>query len=206
MQSYCNLQSVSRTLAAQIWSGIKNDEQARAIIHSPKQITYHSPKDAQTKPDKISVFLYNITEMSSMSNQPQTQNPQKPRTLLYLNLHYLITPMTQNAEDDQILLGKILQVFSQTPVIRGSQLQGSLKESGDDLRVALDALAVDDLNQIWAMLQAPFKLCVSYNVYPVRIDSSVKLERKPVIEKTKLTVEKQQKKTPLREKLNTKIR
>jgi hypothetical protein len=204
VHSYCNLSSVSRTLAAQIWSGIKNDEQARAIIHSPKQIMLHSPTDAQTKPAKISVFLYNVTEISSMRNQPQPQNPEKPRTLMYLNLHYLITPLTKSAEDDQILLGKILQVFSQTPVIRGSQLQGSLKESGDDLRVALDAPAVDDLNKIWTMLQAPYKLCVSYNVYPVRIESPIKLERKPIIEKTKLTVERQQKRTPLREKLNTK--
>ena len=199
--SYCNLSSVSKTLAAQIWNGIKSDEQARVILRSPKQITHLSPKDVQTKPAKISVFLYNVTELSSMRNQPQTQSPEKPRTLLCLNLHFLITPLTRNAEDDQILLGKILQVFSQTPVLRGPQLQGSLKEDGDDLRIALDALAVDDLNKIWTMLQAPCKLCLSYNVYPVRIKSTIKLKRKPVLEKTKFTVEKQQKKVPLREKL-----
>jgi hypothetical protein len=204
VDSTCNLSSVSRTLAAQIWSGIKNDEQARAIIHSPKQITFHPPSNTQAKFAKISVFLYSVTELSSMRNQPQTQNPQKPRTLLYLNLHYLITPLTQNAEDDQILLGKILQVFSENPVLRGSQLQGTLRESGEDLRVALDALTVEDLNKIWSMLWAPFKLCVSYNVYPVRIDSAIKLEKKPIAEKTRLTVEKQ-KKTQLREKPNTKI-
>jgi hypothetical protein len=204
VRSYCNLSSVSRTLATQIWKGIKDDEQVRAIIHSPKQITHLSPKNAKTKPAKISVFLYNVTELSSMRNQPQTQNPEKPRTLLYLNLHYLITPLTLNAEDDQIVLGKILQIFSEKPVLRGTELQGSLKESRDDLRVTLEALAVDDLNRLWRMLSTPYKLCVSYNVYPVQIEACVNLERKPAIKNTKFTVEKQQKKTPPQEKLEHK--
>ncbi|MBE3115677.1 DUF4255 domain-containing protein [Candidatus Bathyarchaeota archaeon] len=191
MSSYNNLNSVSKTLAGRIWNGIKGDKQIKTIINSEKQIIHLSPKDAQTESAQVSVFLYNITELSSMRNQPQT-TPNSSKPPLYLNLRYLITPLTLNIENDQIvLLGKIMQLFSETPVLRGSDLQGSLSETGDDLRITLDALAADDLNKLWTMFSTPYKLCVSYTVYPVRIESSVKSERKTVIiKKPNLTIAK----------------
>ena len=190
MSSYNNLNSVSKTLASRIWNGIKDDKQIKTIINSEKQIIHLSPKDAQTESAQVSVFLYNITELSSMRNQPQT-TPNSSKPSLYLNLRYLITPLTLNVENDQIVLGKIMQLFSETPVLRGSDLQGSLSETGDDLRITLDALAADDLNKLWTMFSTPYKLCVSYTVYPVRIESSIKSERKPVIiKKPNLTIAK----------------
>jgi len=181
--SYTNLSSASKTLASRIWVGIKDDKQLSKIIRSPEQISFLSPQDAQTKSAQISVFLYNVTELTSMRNQPQPQSPGDPRTLLYLSLRYLITPLTKNVEDDQIILGKIMQLFAETPVLRGSSLQGSLKEAGDDLRIMLDELSVDDLNKLWAMLLAPYKFCVSYTVHPVRIES-VKPEKSRIITKS----------------------
>lgn len=178
MSSYNNLNSVSKTLATHIWNGIKDDPQTKAIIQSPRQISYLSPKETQTESAQISVFLYNVTELSSMRNQPQTT--QNPHTLLYLNLHYLITPLTQNAENDQIILGKIMQLFAETPILRGSSLQGSLLESGDEFKIILDSLGADDLNKLWTMFQTPYKLCISYSVFPVRIESSTKIQEKPV--------------------------
>jgi hypothetical protein len=179
VSSYNNLNSVSKTLTTHIWNGIKDDPQIKTIIQNPRQISHLLPKEAQTESNQISVFLYNVTELPSVRNQPQTT--QNPPTLLYLNLHYLITPLTQNAENDQIVLGKIMQLFSETPVLRGSDLQGSLRESGDELKIILDALTADDLNKLWNMFQTPYKLCISYSVFPVRIESSTKIEEKPVI-------------------------
>ena len=179
--SYNNLNNVSKTLATHIWNCIKDDPQTKAIIQNPRQINHRSPKEPQTESTQISVFLYNVTELPSMRNQPQiTQNPP---TLLYLNLRYLITPLTQNAENDQTILGKIMQLFSETPILRGSDLHGSLHESGDELKISLDALAADELNKLWTMFQTPYKLCISYSVFPVRIESSTKLEKPVIIKK-----------------------
>jgi hypothetical protein len=179
VSSYNNLNNVSKTLALHIWNGIKDDPQINAIVRNPRQISHLSPKDAQTESNQISVFLYNVNELPSMRNQPQTT--QNPPTLLYLNLNYLVTPLTQNAENDQIVLGKIMQLFSETPILRGSDLKGSLQGSGDELKITKDALEIDDLNKLWTMLQTPYKLCASYSVFPVRIDSSIKKEKKPII-------------------------
>lgn len=87
MSSYNNLNSVSKTLANRIWNGIKDDKQIKTIINSEKQIIHLSPKDAQTESAQVSVFLYNITELSSMRNQPQTTpNPSKPPPVPELTL------------------------------------------------------------------------------------------------------------------------
>ena len=223
MSSYNNLSSVTKTLAARIWNGIKNDKQLSAIIKNPEQISFLSPKDAQLKDAKnkdkdekakeekakdekdkdpktndpqaqLSVYLYNVTEFTNMRNQPQ--DPQKPPTLLHLKLHYLITPLTENAGEYQVVLGKIMQIFAETPVLRGPDLQGSLKENAEDLRITLDALEVEDLNKLWTMLAAPYRLCASYTVHPVRIDSSLKPaepskpERKPAVKKDTLQTTK----------------
>ncbi len=178
MSSYNNLNSVSKTLATHIWNGIKDDPQITAIIRNQRQISHQSPKEVQAESTQISVFLYNVTELSSMRNQPQTQNPP---TLLHLKLNYLITPLTQKAETDQIILGKIMQLLAETPILRESDLQGSLVGSGEELKITLDTLSIDDLNKIWNMLQTPFKLCLSYSVFPVRIESPTKKEEKPTI-------------------------
>jgi hypothetical protein len=181
--SFNNLNAASRTLATRIWAGIKDDKRVSEIIQSPEQISFLSPKDAaELKPPQISVYLYNFTELTSMRNQPTpTQNPSKPS--LFLNLRYLITPLTQNIETNQMLLGKILQVFYDTPILRGSDLQGSLSESGEDLKIMLDTLSMDELSKLWAMISAPYRLSVGYTVYPVKIDPSVtvKPDSKPVI-------------------------
>jgi len=160
---------------------MKDDPQIKAIIQNPRQINHRSPKEAQNESTQISIFLYNVTELPSMRNLQQTA--QNPPTLLYLNLRYLITPLTQNAENDQIILGKIMQLLSETPILRGSDLQGSLRESGDELKIILDPLTADDLNKLWTMFQMPYKLCISYSVFPVRIDSSSKIEKPVIIKK-----------------------
>ncbi len=216
MSSYNNLSSVSKTLANRIWNGIKDDKQLNAIIKNPEQISFLSPNDTKPKEAKskdtkdkdnkdkdpktkdaqaqVSVFLYNVTELANMRNQPQ--DPTKPPTLLHLNLHYIITPLTESAEEDQIVLGKIMQLFAETPVLRGKDLQGSLKENGEDLRITLDTLEVDDLNKIWTMLATPYRLCASYTIHPVRIESTLKPAepskpgRTPIIKKDKLQTTK----------------
>lgn len=187
--SYSNLESVSKTLANKIWQGIKDDEQIKQIIHDPCQISLLAPKDAQSKLAQISVFLYNVAELSSMRNQPP-QNKQEPPTLLYLNLRYLITPLTQNIENGQIVLGKIMQMFAQTPILRGSDFQGSLSESGEELKITLDTLAIDDLNKLWTMLGTPYKLCIGYSVFPVTIQADKPIQTKPVIIKKQLQTKK----------------
>jgi hypothetical protein len=189
-----NLSSVTQTLANRIWTGIKEDKQLRKIIRSEEQISFLAPNDAQ-KSAQVSIFLYSVTEYASMRNQPQPQNTEEPRTLLYLNLRYLITPLTQNPLMDQVVLGKIMQLFAEGPVLRGDDLQGNLKESKEELRLIFDSQSMDEANKLWTALSAPYKLSVSYSVYPVQIKAENKPQADlPVIKKPITTSKKEIKK------------
>ncbi len=178
--SYNNLSSVTQTLANKIWTGIKEDKQLQKIIRNEEQISFLAPNDAQ-KSTQISIFLYSVAEYTSMRNQPQPQNPEEPKTLLYLNLHYLITPLTQNPLMDQVVLGKIMQLFAEKPVLRGDDLKGNLKDSKEELRVILDAQSMDDVNKLWTTLSAPYKLSVSYSVYPVQVKAENKTQPELIV-------------------------
>jgi hypothetical protein len=176
--------NVGKTLISLLWNSIKDDSRVNGIITSDKQISLSSPKDVveSNASEKLSMFLYYVTEFSSMKNVPLNgSNKQYPP--LYLTLHYLIVPYTQNVESDQILLGKIMQVFVDNPVLRGSILQGSLADNGADLRVVMDSLSVDDLNKLWTVLSTPYKLAVSYSVSPVKIEPTREEEETRVLEK-----------------------
>jgi hypothetical protein len=179
VSSYYNLNSVSRTLASRIWNGIKDDPHLRTIILSEGQIVHHLPKEAPDGQAQISIYLYNVSEMASMRNQPPTATT--PPTLLYLNLRYLITPQTFNAENDMVLFGKIMQLFAETPVLRGADLQGSLSEAGEDLRIVLEPLAAEDLAKLWEAFQAPYRLGIGYSVFPIRIEAQTAPQRRPII-------------------------
>jgi hypothetical protein len=102
----------------------------------------------------------------------------------------------QNSIEDQRILGKIMQLFAQTPVLRGHILHEHIRKDGYEIRVLLEALAVEDLNRLWTTIQTPFKFCVSYSVFPIQIDAPTKRVNETVLVKPTLKPEKQGK-TPL---------
>jgi hypothetical protein len=172
--SYNNLSSVSKTLANLIWNGIKDDKQLNQIIKNIEQISYSAPNDSD-KTAQLSIYLYDPTELPAMRNTPQAGN--EPQTLLYLKLHYLITPLTRNPVTDQVILGKVMQLLANKPILRESDLLDSLAKTQSELRIILEAPSAEDQNRLWCMLQIPYKLSVSYGVYPVQIkaDSNQKV-------------------------------
>lgn len=166
--SHNNLSSTSKTLANIIWTAIKDDKALNQIIKNPEQISYAAPAEAD-KNAQLSIFLYDLTELPAMRNQPPISS--QPQTLLYLKLRYLITPLTRNPLTDQALLGKIIRVLAEKPILRGSNLKESLADSQSELRIILEPLSVEVQSRIWIMLQTPYKLSVSYSVYPVEIEA-----------------------------------
>ncbi len=186
-----SINSVTQTITRRIWNAVKDDKELKKVIRSEEQISTQAPSDE--KAAQLSIYLYNITEYTNMRNQPQ--NPQQPRTLLYLNLRYLITPLTRNSETDQLVLGKILQFMAEKPILRGTDLQGSLSGSGEELKITLDAASVDEQNKLWTMLSTPYKLSVSYSIYPVQIKSETMPEtQKPAAKKPIAVLKREPKK------------
>lgn len=183
MSDYNAIADVGNTLRKLLWDRIKEDSQTRSIIISEAQITLSSPEEIESD-KKLSLFLYRVVENEYLKNEemPSVNATKLNYPPLPLSLFYLVTAHTGNVENDHILLGKVMQVFYDHAILRGSALQGSLM--GEELRMILHPLSIDDLNKIWnAIAQSkPYKLSLCYEVTPVRIDSLREREVKRVIE------------------------
>lgn len=175
MSDYNAILNVGKTLIRLLWENISIDIQTKSIINSDHQMTLSSPEEV-TDEFKLSLFLYQITEDPFYKNQP-------PKALgsdgflgrsIYLNLFYMITPNTKDGEKDQILLGKVVQIFNDNPVLKGPVLQAPLPEDGEDIKVIFNPLSLDDVNKVWTVISKsePYRYSLYYEVTPVRIDST----------------------------------
>lgn len=186
MSDYTAIADVGKTLKKLLWDHLKEDNIIRSMIASEDQITLSSPEDIE--PDKkLSLFLYQVTENAYLkNNEMQIVNPTKQKyPPLSLNLFYLVTPHIQNRENDHIILGKVMQIFHDNSILRGSVLQGSLVGGREELRLMLSPLSVEDLDKLWNVVfkSKPYKLSVCYEVTPVQIESLREREVKRITER-----------------------
>lgn len=184
MSDYSVLSAVSSSLQNILTINITNS--LATPLNVPVQL--FSPPDMTTSGTipGISLWLYKVSRMAEMLNEPperKSQN-QTARTSLPVLLHYLVTPMSTNPLTCQTLLGRVLQVFNDHSILRGADLQGSLQNSTEQLRVNLEALTVEELSLVWEALGEPYQLSVTYLVQVARIDSDLELVKSsPVLEK-----------------------
>jgi hypothetical protein len=93
-----------------------------------------------------------------------------------VRLHYLVTPVFEGLqglpapEFEHALLGKVLQLFHEEPVLRGPDLRGGLANRDLALAVQLETLSVDEITRIWDALEGGYRLGLSYEVGVVPVD------------------------------------
>jgi len=140
------------------------------IIDPLNDITLSSPDTG-----KLSLFLYQIVENIHSKNQniliDNDSNIKHPP--LSLSLFYLITAHTGDNSDNNnhLLMGKVLQIIHDNAILRAPLIPDSL--NGDELRLILNPLSIDDLNKIWTIISEsnPYKISISLEVTPVKIES-----------------------------------
>ncbi|MGP8175875.1 MAG: DUF4255 domain-containing protein [Terracidiphilus sp.] len=174
MSDYTVISAVGQTLRALLTSNITQSTDAQ-IKNIPIELL--SPREMQDKNDSlgVSVWLYRVTRMGEMLNEPpvRVSATQIARTPLPLLLYYLVTPVASDPMTRHALLGKVLQVMYDHSILRGADLQGTLQGTDEQLRVVLEALSLEDLSLVWDALSEPYQLSVSYAVQAVNIDSSM---------------------------------
>jgi hypothetical protein len=185
MSDYPVISAVSQTLKSLLTANITQSTDSQ-IKNVPIELL--SPRELQDKNESlaVSVWLYRVARMSDMLNEP----PQRvapnliAATPLPLLLHYLVTPISGDALTRHALMGKVLQVLNDHSIVRGADLQGILQGATDQLRVALEALSLEDLSLVWDALSEPYQLSVSYVVQTVSIDSALEpVNTTPVLQK-----------------------
>jgi hypothetical protein len=182
MSDYTVISAVGQTLRQLLTANITNssDTQIKGV-----PIELLSPPEMEEAGDKtgVSVWLYRVTRMGDMLNEPpiRVSPTQITRTPLPLLLYYLVTPVASDAVTRHTLLGKVMQVLYDHSILRGADLQGTLQGTDEQLRIVLEALSLEDLSLVWDALSEPYQLSVSYVVQVVNIDSSIEPVMTPAV-------------------------
>lgn len=177
MSAYTVLGAINETLRALLWSTMQHDSRITGVIATEQQISFEPPfravVDAEPNQNQLWLYLYRVVENGDLKNQRlelrdlnQLQYPP-----LALNLFYLVAPITSSVDNDHLLLGKVLQIFHDNAIARGSVLQGVLSGTTDELRIILNPLSTDDITKLWSAFMRSYRLSVCYEVKVVFIDS-----------------------------------
>ncbi|HVO70480.1 MAG TPA: DUF4255 domain-containing protein, partial [Aggregatilineaceae bacterium] len=151
-------------------------------LNSPQEMT-----DLGTQ--GLSVWLYQVLRDNERLNiLPEKIGPnQYQRVPLPVRLHYLMTPLvsvqsTSSPETEQVILGKVLQVFHDKAKLRGSDLRGDLTGTDAELNVRLENLSLEQVSQVFYSLDRSLQLAVSYEVSVVYIESELQPEDAPPVQ------------------------
>ncbi|MEH2521991.1 hypothetical protein V1279_007564 [Bradyrhizobium sp. AZCC 1610] len=141
-----------------------------------------------TNPAMLTIFLYEVIEDAASRNRPDRRRLIGPnafefeRAPMALLLKYLITPWSGDAATDHRILGRAMQVLYDNAVLEGTQLQGSLANTNDTLKITITPLSMDERTKVWFAVQRTYRLSSAYEVRVVNLDSSRRETRPPVRE------------------------
>jgi|SRR5579883_527419 len=100
---------------------------------------------------------------------------------LPLDLHFLMTPWGDNAEDEYKILGKTMEALEANPILSGPLLHEDANWAPNEaVQIIAGDLGIDTLMQTFDSLQADYKLSVPYLSRVVRIDTKQTVVDTPV--------------------------
>jgi hypothetical protein len=167
MSDYTVIADVSETLLR-----LLRDRLAGLV--ATDHVTLASPAEIELDTSPwLGLFLYQVAENPHL----KTQEPVRVDALtlqhppVTLDLSYLVVPFAQTRENEHQILGRVVQVLGSDAVLQGPRLLGSLARTEEVLRVTLHPLSLEELQRLWTVFTGkPYKLSLSYQVSPVRVD------------------------------------
>jgi hypothetical protein len=167
MSGHLALNTVSGVLRDLVVQACAGDAVLGELIHDAGDVSLANPTEtASQSHQRLSLWLYRITENEFLKNVPPPEPGRVPP--LAIDLHYLVTPFAGTAENDQVLLGKVLEALNENPSVYVSRPADRV---ADEIRVVFCRLPLEEVTRIWEALQEPYRLSVCYLVRVIRIDA-----------------------------------
>jgi len=175
VSDYTVIADVGESLVRVLWEEIQPDPQVNGLIGSQATISLESPYDLRDdNAVRLSLYLYRIVEDAYTKNQfpvagTWTSQRKPPLTL---DLFYLVTPLVGAPREQQMILGKVMQMFYDRAILSGPDLVGSLVGSADGIRIALNPVSLEEASRVWQALEMSYRLSVCYVVRVAMVDST----------------------------------
>ena len=186
MSDYTVLANIGESIATLLWNEMSVDPQVNPLIDNQNRISLESPYDLRNNNAvRLSIYLYRIVEDAYTKNQfPVTGsgiNLRQPP--LTLDLFYLVTPLVGAPREQQIVLGKVMQVFYDRAILSGADLVGALAGSDDVVRIMLNPVTLEETTRVWHALEMSYRLSMCYTVRVAFVDSTRERLNQPVVQR-----------------------
>ena len=192
---YTALRATSLTLANSIRVQLESDpildRSFSAALGGNMVVSLNTPEEMTAKNvEGLSLWMYRVIRDDQRLNIPPVRKGfnQLGCSPLPLRLHYLIVPVVNTTgtvsgpETAQIILGKVLQIFNDHPILSGTDLQAEFSGTEVELHMRLETLSLDEISRVWEALEGSYQLSVSYEVSTVYIESALEPEKvSPVV-------------------------
>jgi hypothetical protein len=189
MSNYTIIQSTSEELRLRIQTALSSVPDADLGMTTPEtDITLSPPSEKMTGNPRLSLYLYRVDQDGHLRNQPWLPDQQTGQRYppMSLSLWYLVTPLDRDEDDNQLMLGRIMQHFHDQPMVdslSGMPLDNSYGGNSAEMRITFESLSMEELSQIWNVLRTDYRLSVVYSVRIVTIDSAqTAVDAKRVVE------------------------
>ncbi len=186
MSEYTVLAEVGESIVQVLWEEIQNDQQVGLLIDNETRISLESPYDLRDNDAvRLSIYLYRIVEDPNTKNRfPVPGNGASQRKApLTLDLYYLVTPMVGAPREQQILLGKVMQVLYDRAILEGNDLTGSLAVVNEPLRIILNSVSLEETARVWQAMEMSYRLSICYVARVAMLDSTREQYLQPVLQK-----------------------
>jgi hypothetical protein len=174
MSTSAALREVSRRLASTLRAALLADTTLGPLfaagghvvgLRTPREMRTGSPSERG-----VSVWLYRVERHGSMLNRPDDRisRTELRRAPVPVTLHYLLTAISTDSANEQLIVGKVLEVLNDH---RELVPDPARPELDDTLHVHFEPLDLESITRFWTALDTSFELSVAYAVEPVRIES-----------------------------------
>jgi hypothetical protein len=150
------------------------------------EVTTFAPEEAKDKKlanPSLNLFLYQTAINAAWRNLdlPQVKSGEGGKPPLALNLHYLITPYSEDGGPiyprNHRILGAAMSVLHDHPVLLPGDIpqgsDGGLRDQFERLRITLLPASIDEISKLWSALQTNYQLSAAYEVTVVLIESKL---------------------------------
>ncbi len=189
MSDYTVLADIGDTLITVLFRELNLDPQVKGLIDTQDRISLESPADLEGNDAvRLSVYLYRLIEDPHMKNRFATEGTggKRRKTPLTLDLYYLMTPLVGTPREQQIVLGKAMQVLYDRAILVGTNPNGTLAETGEEIRMILNSVSLEETTRVWQALELSYRLSVCYTARVAIVDSGEEVFVPPVVSKRAL--------------------
>jgi hypothetical protein len=129
----------------------------------------------------LSVFLYRVDCNKVMRAAWSAVAAVNGRAHLALDLHYLLTPWSDNAQHEHRILGRAVQSLEESPILSGPLLDpGGDWALNEAIQLVMEELPTETLMRTFDSLPTDYRLSVPYIARVVRVDGRVAQPEVPV--------------------------